>query len=363
MDRLPALPTRRWWSRAGNRYPEQRPPAAGLGSLQGRRRTVLAVFLAVVIAVQAVGLPSAGPDLDAEASLFAKIVYGRDPAPWIDWPVPVVEPQPGTVDPFLAFADSRVPDAPSPESTGRAGAGHQSRSEAGSLSRTPLARSPSRPPATTPYTGVSFPSSWAFTRSFEVADAATTLVPLFQAPDLPFPERRALSNPTSEGSPLVFLVRENAGEWLHVQIPRRPNGAMAWVRRPDVTLRTVPFHIVVDVSDRTLTLLHGTDVVRQATVAVGSPRYPTPLGDFYIDAARFLGTAYPFYGVAQLSISGFSNVLSTFAGGVGQIALHGTDQPSRIGEAVSHGCVRLGEADLLALVDEVDTGTPVSIVP
>jgi len=42
-------------------------------------------------------------------------------------------------------------------------------------------------------------------------------------------------------------------------------------------------------------------------------------------------------------------------------ALHGTDQPASIGQAVSHGCVRLRNEDIAQLYDMVAVGTPVYI--
>jgi hypothetical protein len=40
-------------------------------------------------------------------------------------------------------------------------------------------------------------------------------------------------------------------------------------------------------------------------------------------------------------------------------ALHGTDKPETIGRSVSHGCVRLRNADIATLYDMVEVGTPV----
>ncbi|HYW33126.1 MAG TPA: L,D-transpeptidase [Gemmatimonas sp.] len=42
-------------------------------------------------------------------------------------------------------------------------------------------------------------------------------------------------------------------------------------------------------------------------------------------------------------------------------ALHGTNQPQSVGQAVSHGCVRLRNEDITLLYDRVTVGTPVYI--
>jgi lipoprotein-anchoring transpeptidase ErfK/SrfK len=45
------------------------------------------------------------------------------------------------------------------------------------------------------------------------------------------------------------------------------------------------------------------------------------------------------------------------------VYIHGTNQEDLIGVPASHGCVRLRNADMIALHDMVVTGTPVTILP
>ena len=68
------------------------------------------------------------------------------------------------------------------------------------------------------------------------------------------------------------------------------------------------------------------------------------------------------YGAYQLSVAGFSNVHYSFAGGVGQIAIHGTNDPALIGTPASNGCVRMTNEDVTALAMTVPVGTPVRIL-
>ena len=57
-----------------------------------------------------------------------------------------------------------------------------------------------------------------------------------------------------------------------------------------------------------------------------------------------------------------SDTLTEFAGGPGQVGIHGTNQPGLIGQAVSHGCVRLRNADIEALVGVgLPLGAPVFV--
>ena len=62
-------------------------------------------------------------------------------------------------------------------------------------------------------------------------------------------------------------------------------------------------------------------------------------------------------------MSAFSEVLSTFGGGPGQIGLHGTDDEASIGQSVSHGCIRLSNADITELAQLLPLGTPLTIGP
>jgi lipoprotein-anchoring transpeptidase ErfK/SrfK len=199
---------------------------------------------------------------------------------------------------------------------------------------------------------------------FEAADAAVGEVALYDSPDAAAPSG-SLSNPTSEHVPLVFSVKaQGPPGWLQVQIPRRPNESTAWVHSSDVTVRGLDNRIVVEREARRLTVYKGTtdEVLFQTTVAVGAPATPTPLGDFYIDVVVELTHPSGVYGPFQLSVAGFSDVLQTFGGGPGQIAIHGTNHPELIGEFVSNGCVRLNNDDITALEPLVPAGTPVQIV-
>lgn len=45
------------------------------------------------------------------------------------------------------------------------------------------------------------------------------------------------------------------------------------------------------------------------------------------------------------------------------IYIHGTNQESQLGQPASHGCVRMGNSDVIDLFDRVETGTLVFIQP
>lgn len=198
--------------------------------------------------------------------------------------------------------------------------------------------------------------------SFAVADATGPEVHLYSAPDVPLADQPTMANPTFEGLPVVFLVLGRRGPWLHVQVSRRPNGMTAWVSADEVQLRTVPNRIVVEVGARRATVYHGDEVLMETTVAVGTDRTPTPLGSFFVDGVVDVPYDTGPYGAYQVSVAAFSDVLHSFGGGVGQIALHGTNHPELLGQAVSNGCVRMDNAAITELVGLAPLGTPVEIV-
>lgn len=234
----------------------------------------------------------------------------------------------------------------------------------GSWPTTSTTTTTTAPATLDPATGlsVSGPIGPPWPDQFTAADAIVPQVALYESPGKLVPTGRTLPNPTVEGYKLVFLVRKQEKDWLQVQINQRPNGATAWIKASDVTLRTVPNHILIELGARKLTVFHGEQPIFTASVAPGKASSPTPTGAFYADIiTRPINPDGP-YGLFQISVTGFSNVYQSFGGGVGQIAIHGTNRPELIGAPASHGCVRMSNADISTLVPLTGLGTPVVIV-
>lgn len=148
--------------------------------------------------------------------------------------------------------------------------------------------------------------------------------------------------------------------WFRVQLPSRPNGSNGWVRAADVSVYPVNTRVVVDLSSRRLVLYRWGRPAMSTRVAVGTEQTPTPVGRFYVNERFRLDSPDGPFGVAALGISAHSNVLQNWVQG-GPIALHGTNDPGSIGTAASHGCVRLGNADMRRLFRLTPAGTPVLI--
>jgi lipoprotein-anchoring transpeptidase ErfK/SrfK len=168
------------------------------------------------------------------------------------------------------------------------------------------------------------------------------------------------------GVPTVFSVlsarldRRCRASWYRVQLPLRPNGITGWVRAGTVTERTLDVHIVVDLSERLVTVYRGARPVVVTKAAIGSPSTPTPTGRYYVNQKLVAPDPLGPYGPAALGISAFSPVLQHWTQG-GPIAIHGTNEPALLGAAVSHGCVRVPNAVVERLWKLVPTGTPVLI--
>ena len=145
-----------------------------------------------------------------------------------------------------------------------------------------------------------------------------------------------------------------------VQVPRRPNGVTGWVPAKQVDVKVVRTRIVVDLSERRVTLLRSGKKVLSATAAIGSPATPTPTGSFYVNQRLIPTDKTGPFGPGAVGISAFSDVLTGWTQG-GPIAIHGTNAPWSIGKAVSNGCIRLPNATLRRVFSQALNGTPVVI--
>ena len=167
---------------------------------------------------------------------------------------------------------------------------------------------------------------------------------------------------TELGSASTLLVVDQRADWIEVALPIRPNGTTGWIPTAAAELRSNTYRIHVDLEARTLSLLDGETVVVETTVAVGSDENPTPAGTYFVTDLVDTGDPAGAYGPFAFGLSGHSETLSEFGGGDGQLGIHGTNDPSSIGQAVSHGCVRVPNETIADMVDLVPLGTPVTVV-
>jgi lipoprotein-anchoring transpeptidase ErfK/SrfK len=145
--------------------------------------------------------------------------------------------------------------------------------------------------------------------------------------------------------------------WYRISVPMRPNGTMGWIRASTVSLAPTLSKIVINRSARTIDVYRNGKRALHATVAIGAPGMETPVGHYYV-AARFVPQD-SFLGVFALETSAYSK-LSEWPGG-GVVGIHGTSMPQLLGQAVSHGCVRVSNETAAALKRLAPLGTPIWI--
>jgi lipoprotein-anchoring transpeptidase ErfK/SrfK len=118
--------------------------------------------------------------------------------------------------------------------------------------------------------------------------------------------------------------------------------------------------IVVSIPDRKLALIQNGEVKRVFPVAIGKDTTPSPIGSFRI-VNRVTRPTY--YHEGKVIASGPVNPLGTRWMGLSQhgYGIHGTNVPSSIGKAASHGCIRMARADLEQLFELVKVGDTVEI--
>ncbi|MBE9098045.1 L,D-transpeptidase [Vacuolonema iberomarrocanum] len=123
--------------------------------------------------------------------------------------------------------------------------------------------------------------------------------------------------------------------------------------------------VVVDLSDRQTYVYQGTEQVGAYPVAIGMDGWETPTGRFQIiDMQVDPHWQHP---ITRADIPpGPGNPLGSrwiafLPMEEGVIGFHGTYQPELLGQAVSHGCIRMHNADIEALFEQVAMGTPVIV--
>jgi len=127
---------------------------------------------------------------------------------------------------------------------------------------------------------------------------------------------------------------------------------------PAVTTKRV---IVVSLEDHKLALVEDGKVKKVYTVAVGKPSTPSPVGTFTI-ARRVMNPTYSHEG--RVVPPGPNNPVGTRWMGLSipGYGIHGTNVPSSIGKAASHGCIRMARKDLEELYPMVEVGDTVELI-
>jgi len=153
-------------------------------------------------------------------------------------------------------------------------------------------------------------------------------------------------------------MRANRAMWMAAALMA---GAMIGrADAADTANEAIVRRLVVSIPDRKLVVIENNEVVEVFPVAVGAPHSPSPTGTFTI-VNRVANPTY--YHPGKVIAPGPQNPIGTRWIGLNQkgYGIHGTDQPSSIGYAKSHGCIRLRNADVERLFERVRTGDVVEL--
>jgi lipoprotein-anchoring transpeptidase ErfK/SrfK len=170
-------------------------------------------------------------------------------------------------------------------------------------------------------------------------------------------------------SPQVLLVLRSANyrgrQWLKVRLASRPNLSSGWIARDRVTLARTNFWITIKLRRRLVRVFRKGRLVRQFRSVIGAPSTPTPRGLGAIYEKNRQTDKDGFIGPWALPLTFMSNVLESYGGGPGRVAIHGRGGASYqdpLGSARSHGCVRVPNRHVQWLARKVPVGTPVRIL-
>jgi len=146
--------------------------------------------------------------------------------------------------------------------------------------------------------------------------------------------------------------------------------ALLWSHYRTHSAEQAAMRIEVNLSDRSLKVIQDGEVVHTYGVAVGRPSHPTPTGHFRsgdidwnpqwvpppTDWAR--NKHYEPPGAPSNPMQGVKIYFEA-----PYYFIHGTNNPDSIGEAASHGCIRMTPEDAVSLAHQIeDAGGSVPIV-
>jgi lipoprotein-anchoring transpeptidase ErfK/SrfK len=189
-------------------------------------------------------------------------------------------------------------------------------------------------------------------------------IPGYASPESPTPSMTVPASWFGYASKLPVITTEPG--WLYVRLAQRPNGSTIWVRQSDVTLSTTSYYIVVNLTTMHLQVYDNGTQLFDFPAGIGAPDDPTPPGQYFMPMQY--PSPGPGYGPFVLVTSDHSDTIADWENsGDAVIGIHGPITAyddsliGTTGAAISHGCIRLHDADL-AQLSIIPAGTPIDIV-
>lgn len=223
-------------------------------------------------------------------------------------------------------------------------------------------------------TNVSSPYGDSFSATVLIANGSEQRrVPLYDTPggnEIILPDG-GLWYRSYYGGPLVMELVSGSqfDAWVQVNVAARQldsqaqctvppcyrNEVSGWVQNDGYEWFTHKYHARIDLTERSVRVWNGSELVAESLAVIGRPSRETPLGTFFLKER--LPPRNAAYGPHVLSLSAYSEQLQSFQGGLPNIALHGTNQPELIGQAVSSGCVRVPNDVITTIFNSAPLGT------
>ena len=151
-----------------------------------------------------------------------------------------------------------------------------------------------------------------------------------------------------------------------------PQSAIALPEYPDAAEPTLVndaqiVRLRLSLSDKRVYVYRGDALEASYPVAIGRPGWETPTGEFSVFSQLVdPGWTNPLTG--EVMAPGPGNPLGErwiafWTDGTNAIGFHGTPNRDSVGQAASHGCVRMYNEDVRQLYEMVTIGTPVTVEP
>lgn len=148
--------------------------------------------------------------------------------------------------------------------------------------------------------------------------------------------------------------------------PAPPAAPVPEPATPPAAPQALPTRLVLKLNQRQVEVYRGETLEASYPVAVGKAGWETPTGDFaVISTIESPGWTSPF--TNEVVPPGPDSPLGDrwiafWTDGENMIGFHGTPNRDSVGQAASHGCVRMYNEHIRELFELVQIGTPVTVV-
>ncbi|NJO40862.1 MAG: L,D-transpeptidase [Cyanobacteria bacterium CRU_2_1] len=126
-------------------------------------------------------------------------------------------------------------------------------------------------------------------------------------------------------------------------------------------------HLEINLEQREVSVYRGDVKIKSYPIGIGRAGWETPIGTFEVNQMRENPTwISPFTG-ERIPGGDPRNPLGNYwigfwTDGYYSVGFHGTPDSGTIGNAESHGCIHMYDQDLEELYQQVNIGTPVTVI-